>query len=60
MTMGKLELERLGAAYRAAYLAHDPARAPIDPEVRFTENHVEMAVSRWKLGYGRGRKSGRR
>ena len=42
MTLSKAELEQVGALYRAAYLAHDPARAPIAPAVRFTENHVEM------------------
>lgn len=29
--------------YRAAYVAHDPGRAPIAASVRFTENNVEMA-----------------
>lgn len=35
-------LERIADAYRAAYAARDPGRAPIAPGVRFTENHVEM------------------
>ena len=35
-------LERIGLAYRTAYLAHDPRRAPFDARVRFTENNVEM------------------
>jgi hypothetical protein len=37
-------LERIGAAYRAAYLAHDPGLAPLSPGVRFTENNVEMRL----------------
>ncbi len=41
---GKRRLEEIGAAYRAAYLAHDPGLAPFDPKVRFTENHVEMGL----------------
>ena len=41
---GKLCLERIGAAYRAAYLAHDAKRAPISARVRFTENNVEMSL----------------
>jgi hypothetical protein len=36
-------LERIGDRYRAAYVAHDPQRAPIAARVRFTENNVEMA-----------------
>lgn len=36
------QLERIADAYRAAYVAHDPARAPISPKVRFSENNVEM------------------
>lgn len=40
----KAALERIGAAYRAAYLAHDPELAPFDPKVRFTENHVELRL----------------
>jgi len=35
-------LEAIAGEYRAAYLAHDPARAPFAPRVRFTENNVEM------------------
>ena len=35
-------LESIAGAYRAAYAAHDPGRAPIAPDVRFTENNVEM------------------
>ncbi len=35
-------LEEIARDYRAAYTAHDPARAPFAAEVRFTENNVEM------------------
>jgi hypothetical protein len=35
-------LERIADQYRAAYLAHDPALAPIAEQVRYTENNVEM------------------
>jgi hypothetical protein len=35
-------LEKIGDQYRAAYVAHDPGRAPISPRVRFSENNVEM------------------
>ncbi|MGX7896468.1 hypothetical protein [Tsuneonella sp. HG222] len=35
-------LEAAADAYRAAYLAHDPAKAPFAPQVRYTENNVEM------------------
>jgi hypothetical protein len=35
-------LEILAAEYRAAYLAHDPKRAPIAAQVRYTENNIEM------------------
>lgn len=41
---GKTCLEGIGAAYRAAYLAHDRSRAPFAARVRFTENNVEMAL----------------
>ena len=41
---GKARLEQIAAAYRAAYLAHDPRLAPFHPDVRFTENHVEMSL----------------
>ncbi len=41
---GKTCLEEIGARYRAAYLAHDPAQAPIARTVRFTENNVEMPL----------------
>lgn len=37
-------LERAAAQYRAAYLAHDPGRAPFAAKVRFTENNVEMRL----------------
>lgn len=37
-------LEGIATQYRAAYLAHDPARAPLAARVRFTENNVEMAL----------------
>jgi hypothetical protein len=36
------QLEAIADAYRAAYLAHDPQRAPISAQVRFSENNVEM------------------
>ena len=36
-------LESVATAYRAAYLAHDVAKAPFAKKVRFTENNVEMA-----------------
>ena len=35
-------LEAIGDQYRAAYVKHDPTRAPIAKDVRFTENNVEM------------------
>lgn len=35
-------LESIGDQYRAAYVKHDPTRAPIARDVRFTENNVEM------------------
>lgn len=35
-------LEGIAQTYRAAYLAHDPKRAPFATRVRFTENNVEM------------------
>ncbi len=35
-------LEGIGAQYRAAFIAHDPAIAPISRRVRFVENNVEM------------------
>ena len=38
----KVCLERLAEEYRAAYLQHDPGKAPIAKTVRFTENSVEM------------------
>lgn len=38
----KAYLERLAEEYRAAYLQHDPSKAPIAKKVRFTENSVEM------------------
>lgn len=37
-------LEQIAAQYRAAYLAHDAAAAPLAARVRFTENNVEMAL----------------
>lgn len=43
-TCGKACLERIGAAYRTAYLAHDPKLAPFAPNVRFSENSVEMRL----------------
>ena len=41
-TCDKVCLEQIGDRYRAAYVSHDPKRAPIAPHVRFTENNVEM------------------
>lgn len=35
-------LEKIGDQYRAAFLAHDPSKAPISRRVRFAENFVEM------------------
>jgi len=35
-------LESIAAQYRAAYLAHDPTRAPLAAHVRYTEHNVEM------------------
>ncbi len=35
-------LERIGAEYRAAYVKHDPALAPIAASVRFSENNVVL------------------
>lgn len=35
-------LEGIGDQYRAAYVKHDPSRAPFAKSVRFTENNVEM------------------
>src|SRR6516162_1560769 len=35
-------LEHIADQYRAAYLKHDPALAPVSKRVRFTENNVEM------------------
>lgn len=37
-------LEQIAAQYRAAYVAHDPGRAPLATAVRFTENNVEMPL----------------
>jgi hypothetical protein len=35
-------LETIAAQYRAAYLAHDRSLAPFAPQVRYTENNIEM------------------
>ena len=35
-------LAGIAVEYRAAYLAHDPTRAPFAAQVRYTENNVEM------------------
>ncbi len=35
-------LEKIGAAYRAAYVKHDRSLAPISAKVRFTENAVTL------------------
>ncbi len=35
-------LEAIGDQYRTAFVAHDPAKAPISHRVRFVENNVEM------------------
>lgn len=37
-------LETTAAQYRAAYLAHDPGKAPLDRKVRFVENNVELRL----------------
>lgn len=37
-------LQQVAVQYRAAYLAHDPGRAPFAAKVRFTENNVEMRL----------------
>lgn len=36
-------LEAIGDQYRAAFVAHDPSKAPISKRVRFVENNIEMA-----------------
>ena len=41
-TKSKAALETIGDRYRAAYVAHDPGRAPLSNKIRFTENNVEM------------------
>jgi hypothetical protein len=35
-------LEAVAQQYRSAYFARNPAAAPVAPDVRFTENNVEM------------------
>jgi hypothetical protein len=35
-------LEGIAQAYRTAYLAHDPSKAPFAAQVRYTENNIEM------------------
>lgn len=37
-------LETIAIAYRKAYLAHDPAQAPLARHVRYSENNVAMAL----------------
>lgn len=37
-------LEGIATAYRTAYLAHDPKRAPFAKSLRFSENNIEMAL----------------
>jgi hypothetical protein len=37
-------LERVAAEYHAAWLAHDPSRAPLARKVRFSENNVELTL----------------
>jgi hypothetical protein len=37
-------LERVAAEYHAAWLAHDPTRAPLARKVRFVENNVELTL----------------
>lgn len=44
-------LEGIGDQYRAAYVKHDPTRAPIARHVRFTENNGN-AVPGCELGHG--------
>lgn len=38
----KAELEAIARKYRQAYLAKDPSLAPFSPNIRFSENNVEM------------------
>jgi hypothetical protein len=37
-------LEQVAARYHAAWVAHDPSRAPLARKVRFVENNVEMTL----------------
>ena len=37
-------LEQVAAQYHAAWVAHDPSRAPLARKVRFVENNVEMTL----------------
>jgi hypothetical protein len=37
-------LEQAAAEYHAAWLAHDPSRAPLARKVRFVENNVELTL----------------
>lgn len=37
-------LEGIAAQYHAAWVAHDPSRAPLARKVRFVENNVELTV----------------
>ena len=37
-------LERAAADYHAAWVAHDPSRAPLARKVRFVENNVELTL----------------
>jgi hypothetical protein len=43
-TCDKSCLEAVAAQYHAAWLAHDPARAPLARKVRFSENNVELTL----------------
>ncbi|WP_313806297.1 hypothetical protein [Sphingobium sp.] len=36
------KLHSIADRYRAAYVAHDPAAAPISPRIRFSENNVAL------------------
>lgn len=44
MSSRRNELESIAEAYRQAYLAHDPSRAPFASEVRFSENNVKLSL----------------
>src|SRR5688572_219921 len=49
-------LENVIDQYLAAVVAHDPARAPLSKDVKYTENNqvVEVGDGFWKTAEGRG------